>query len=349
MTEAVYVLEPGSYVRREGSSLKIVKGDEVLEQIPATGLKRLILMGYVSLSGAVLDFLIQNQIETVFMTPTGRFRARLALDEHGHVARRRAQYAQLGTPGFALETAKIIVRGKIGNTARFLTLRARQYADDALRVAAATLKGLSDHVGKVDDLDALRGLEGTAGRVYFEVFGHLLRNPAFSFTGRTKRPPLDPVNALLSFVYTLLTNDVLSAVKAYGLDPHLGSLHEVSYGRPSLACDLVEEYRCFLGDRLVLGLINRGAVGVDDFVYRKAPQKDYVDEEELRKKRPVEMKPAVSRALISSYEEMMKGRILYSAEGKRVTYRRLIQLQAQAFGKYLESGEGPYSPFVWET
>ena len=133
--EAVYVLEPGSYIRREGMSLKVVKDGKVLEQIPADGLKRLMLVGYVSLTGSVLDFLIRNRVETVFMTPTGRFRARLTLDEQGHVERRRTQYLQLSRKAFALETARMVVRGKIRNMLRFTLLRARQYGDEALKIA----------------------------------------------------------------------------------------------------------------------------------------------------------------------------------------------------------------------
>lgn len=347
--DAVYVIEPGSYLRREGASLKIVKGSELVEQIPATGLKRLMLIGYVSLTGGVLDFLIQNRVETVFMTPTGRFRARLALDEHRHVERRKAQYLTLSRPECALKTAGIVVEGKISNMIRFLMLRSRQYGNEAMKLAAAQLRSVSVHLGDVKDLDALRGLEGTASRIYFEVFSHLIKNAAFSFSGRNRRPPLDPVNALLSFIYTLLTNEVLSAIKARGLDPYLGSLHEISYGRPSLACDLVEEYRCFLGDRLVLGLINRKAVRPEDFIIRKRAPKNYVDEEEMKEKRPVEMKPAISRAFIAAYEEMMKRTIYYPVLKKKVTYRWLIQMQVQRFADYLEEPEKTYVPFSWET
>jgi CRISP-associated protein Cas1 len=148
--EAVYVLEPGSYIRREGTSLKVVKGGKVLEQIPADGLKRLMLVGYVSLTGGVLDFLIRNRVETVFMTPTGRFRARLSLDEHGHVALRRAQYLQLSRKEFALETARTVVSGKIRNMLRLTLLRARQYGDETLKIAAASLNSASAHLKDIN-------------------------------------------------------------------------------------------------------------------------------------------------------------------------------------------------------
>ena len=134
-----------------------------------------------------------------------------------------------------------------------------------------------------------------------------------------------------------------------GLDPYLGALHEISYGRPSLACDLVEEYRSFLGDRLVLGLINKKVVQADDFIYRENPPAEYVNEEEMKAKRPVEMKPAISRAFISAYEEMMKRRITYGPLNKKTTHRWLILQQARAFGNYLENSSEAYAPFVWEV
>ena len=345
--DSVYVLEPGSYIRREGRTLKVIKDGNVLEQIPAADLKRLMLIGYVTLSGGVLDFLIHNRIETVFMTPTGRFRARLALDEHRHVALRKAQYLRLSDSAFALDAAKIIVRGKTENMLHFLLLRARQYTNQALKMAAVKLKALMSGIENVRNIEALRGVEGAGARMYFESFPHMLQNDAFAFRGRNRRPPLDPVNALLSFVYTLLTNEVLSAVKACGLDPYMGALHEVSYGRPSIACDLVEEYRCFLGDRLVLSLINRKAIDSDDFIYRKNPPKTFVDENEMKTKRPVEMKPAIRRALVTAYEKMMKKEINYPPLNKKISYRWLILQQARSFGAYLQDNKKAYAPFTW--
>jgi len=347
--DTVYILEPGSYLRRDGASLKVLKDGKVMDQVPVDGLKRLMLVGYVSLSGGVLDFLIQQRVETVFVTPTGRFRARLFLDEHRHVTLRTAQYHQLGDERIALKTAGAIVRGKIGNMYRFLLIRSRQYQDDVLRTAAIRLRAMQSRVRTPGNFDVLRGMEGAAARVYYGVFKNLIRNESFAFNGRNRRPPLDPVNALLSFVYTLLTNEVLSAINAYGLDPYLGSLHDVSYGRPSLACDLVEEYRSFLGDRLVLGLINRKAVKPHDFVYRKPPPAELIDERQMKLKRPVEMKPAIRRAFVSAYEQMMKRRIFYEPLDKTIEYRWLIQNQVRQFGKYLENTEHDYRPFVWEN
>lgn len=346
--ESVYVMEPGCYLRREGSALHVVKDGKVVDHIPAEGLKRLILVGYINLTGAVLDFLIRRQVETVFMTPTGRFRARLGINEHRHVALRKAQYQQLSDSGFAARTAGMIVSGKIRNMIHLLLLRGRQYDDPTLKNAAAGLRSIVNRLENTGDLDIIRGLEGAATRIYFQCFGRLIRNDQFTFNGRNRRPPLDPVNALLSFVYTLLTNEVTSAISASGLDPYMGALHEISYGRPSLACDLVEEYRAYLGDRLVLGLVNRKSVSPEDFIYRQPAKKAYADENEMKAGRPVEMRPPVRRAFLSAYEQMMKRTVGSGSETGATTYRWLIMSQVRAFGDYLQNPEKSYSPFVWD-
>ena len=346
--ESLYVLEPGTFLRREGSSLKVMQGKKMVERIPAGDLKRLMLVGYVSLTGSVLDFLISNRIETVFVTPTGRFRARLGLDEHRHVALRSAQYLRLNEKPYALDTARRLVQGKIRNMYRFLRFRSVQYKNEALKITALKLRSMAAHTDSVKEMEILRGLEGAASRIYFSAFPGLIRNPDFSFQGRNKRPPRDPVNALLSFVYTLLTNEVQSAISICGLDPYLGSLHEISYGRPSLACDLVEEYRVFLGDRLVLGLINKKLIHPHDFILRENAPASFADEEEMKNTRPVEMKPAVTRALISSYEEMMRRSVHYPRTDKKITYRWLMLSQVRLFAQSLENPETPYQPFEWE-
>ena len=347
--DAVYIMEPGSWLRREGATLCVYKDRKLIEKVPAEGLKRLILVGRINLTGPVLDFLITQRVETVFMTPTGRFRARLGIDEHRHVALRKAQYEKLGDTGFALNTARVIVSEKTENMARFLTIRGREYGKEPLRSAAASLKVFAARSATAGCIEQLRGLEGAASRTYFGVFRHLILNERFHFSGRNRRPPLDPLNALLSFVYTLLTNEVLSAIKARGLDPYMGALHEIAYGRPSLACDLVENYRAFLGDRLVLGLINRQAVSPDDFIYRHPENVNYRDEDEMKAKRPVEMKPGARKAFIASYEAMMQRRVAAGDGAAGGTYRWIMLQQVGAFADYLEHPEKGYASFSWRT
>ena len=348
--ETVYTLEPGSYLRKDGESLKVLKDKTVIDQIPAAHLKKLVLAGYVSLSGSVLDFLIKNRVETVFITPTGRFRARLMIDEHKHVKLRQQQYINLSEPMFAQRVMRCLVARKITNMTRFCRARGADYKNERLTAAAAQLKMFEAKLSEASAADTIRGMEGAATRIYYSVFGEMIRNSDFSFNGRNRRPPRDPVNALLSFVYTLLTNEVLSAIKVCGLDPYMGSLHEIAYGRPSLACDLVEEYRCHLGDRFVLGLINRRMIQPGDFVYRRL-EKDpeaMVDEQEMKESRPVEMKPETSKTLIAAYEAMMARRFYYKPDDSRITYRQLIHHQARRFADFLIDPEAVYQPFIPE-
>jgi CRISPR-associated protein Cas1 len=345
--ERFYVLEPSTQLRKSGSHLVVMRGGEKVAEIPIEGLEQLTLLGYASLSGAVLDVLIRNRIETVLVTPQGRFRARLLVDEHKHVQRRQAQYVRLGDPAVALACARSVVGGKLRNGARLLALRGSDYDDPELRMAAARIKGLVRLLDTASDLEQVRGVEGRGAHLYFQAFPRLIRVEGFAFNGRNRRPPLDPVNALLSFVYTLLTLEVLTAVKIVGLDPYLGTLHEVDYGRPSLACDLVEEWRSFLGDRLVLSLINRRVVGPDDFVVREVDHPDGVDEEDLRRRRPVEMKPRTCRAFIQTYENWMTARAPIPGKKLRTDYRGLIRHQVKHFLDYLKGDAERYEPYRW--
>jgi CRISPR-associated protein Cas1 len=343
----VYILEPGTYLRKAGENLCLTREGKSIEEIPLSNLEQLTLVGYTSLSGAVLNTLIANRVETVLIDPKGRFKGRLCVDEHKHVKRRMAQYLKLSKPEFALKTARYIVRGKLRNQARFLALRGKYLKNEAVLGISAALRALDRELDYVDDLELVRGIEGHGARLYFQAFGHLIQNSEFTFLGRNRRPPLDPINALLSFVYTLLTNEVLTAIKTVGLDPYLGALHAIDYGRPSLACDLVEEWRAYLGDRLTLTLVNRKSVSPDDFVYRRIQNTDFVDEEDLKQKRPVEMKPGVCRAFLETYERLMQKTIKNPDTGKNTTYRNMILYQVRLFEEYLMDKKETYQPFSW--
>lgn len=347
--ERIYVLEPGTFLKKDGTNLALTREGKVVDRVAMDGLKQLTLIGYTSLSGAVLRALVRGRVETVLLTPSGRFEGRLCVDEHKQVLRRKAQYLRLSDPKAQAEVAGWIVRGKLRAQARLLALRGQQHGVETLGAAAAAIRALERTFPASSlDMDLIRGIEGHASRIYFHAFPDLLRNPAFSFPGRVKRPPTDPVNALLSFVYTVLTNEVLSAIQRVGLDPYLGSLHEVSYGRPSLACDLVEEWRVFLADRLVLGLLNRKALTPDDFVYRPSDQIAYADEEELCDKRPVEMKPATMRALLKAHDAWMATRVSDPVAQDKTTYRELILRQVRRFNAWVMDETPEYSSFPWE-
>ena len=189
--ENLYVIEQGSYLAKSGNSLKIMKQGTVLETVPASDLNKLVLTGYVSLTGPVLDYLIQNRVETVFLTPTGRFRARLMIDEHKHVALRKAQYDQLSAPDSSIAVMKLVVKGKLENMAAFLLRRGRDYSESKLKAGAAALTSLVATLKKAQEKSVIRGIEGAGSRIYFSVFPLLIRNDDFTFRGRNRRPPKD--------------------------------------------------------------------------------------------------------------------------------------------------------------
>lgn len=341
----VYVLDQGSYLRKSGPNLALYKDRKMIEEIPCANLEQLVLMGYTSLTGGVMDFLIRNRVETVFLSPRGAFRGRLNIDDHKDVERRRKQYLNLSDKDFLLKTARSLVQGKLRNQARFLQVLGQRNSSQHVLSMAMAIRAMVRNVQELDTLDILRGVEGNAAKIYFKAFGHLIKNPEFSFSIRTKRPPLDPVNALLSFIYTMLTNEVLSAIKTSGLDPCLGALHEPAYGRPSLACDLVEEWRTYLGDRLVLQLINKGSIKKHDFVFRDISRTDFVDEHDLIKKRPVEMKPGICRALIQSYEKWMNLNTQVKDLKHKLTHRGYMLHQVRKFQAYIQDDSAEYLPF----
>lgn len=317
----LYVLEPGSFIRISGDTLIIEQNGKKLREIPARGLQSLILMGRCSMTGAVLDFLIDNGVDTVFMTLTGRFRARLLLDTAGHVQLRQLQYRRLGEKSFCLKTAINIVKIKLNNQVNFLIRKSYRERTQKLKQVIVQLKLLFKKVSQASTLDEVRGLEGASARIFYQGYGLLIKNENFSFTGRNKHPPLDPVNALLSFVYTLFTNQVVNAIKASGLDPYLGALHEPAKGRPSLACDLVEEWRAS-AENFVLTIVNKRMVRPDDFV--KTGRRD----------RPIEMAPSFIRALLKAYEYKMATQI--NINGQKMAMRWAIQQRVRDFIKYLE-------------
>jgi len=339
----VYVLTPGTYLRKRGDNLCLIQEGKVVDEVGFHNLTQLILIGYISLSGAVLNSLVVHRVETVLLDGKGRFKGRLCVEEHKHVQRRMNQYLKLNAPLFSLKTAQRIVKGKLLNQARFLALRSNKSNREKISNYLAAIKALSKTVEQTTDLDVVRGIEGHASRLYFQAFGHLIANKEFSFLGRNKRPPLDPVNALLSFVYTLLTNEVLTAIKIVGLDPYLGALHAIEYGRPSLACDLVEEWRTVLGDRLVLTLINRKIVKKEDFTYRQIESVGFIDETELKNKRPVQMKPAICKVFLEAYENFIQSKVKYYPEEEMTSYRNAILKQVEAFKTYLLEGKD-YEP-----
>jgi CRISPR-associated protein Cas1 len=263
LLNTLYVTTQGAYVHLDHETLKVEVGEETKLRVPVHHLGSVVCFGRVSVSPAAMAQCAQDQRDLVFLSRSGRFRAKVVGPTSGNVLLRLAQHQAYQDHEQAISIARNIVAAKVQNARLLLMREARQTEDeeseDALRAAAGEMGSVIEALPKTVDMDAIRGHEGYAAAVYFSVFNRLIRTSeaAFTFDGRNRRPPRDPVNAILSFLYSLIQVECQAACEGVGLDPQIGFLHAVRPGRPSLALDLMEELRAAVADRLVLTLINR--------------------------------------------------------------------------------------------
>ena len=274
LLNTLYVTTPETYLRLDNDTLRVQVQHETRLRVPLHHLSAVVCFGHINLSAPLMHLLADRGIALVLLDDNGRFKARLEGAVSGNVLLRQAQFQRVADPIFTLEQARACVAGKVKNTRQVLQRGAREAAseDEAKTLArrandlAATLRALPE----ADSLDALRGLEGEAARQYFSGLSLLVRpaqREAFAMDGRTRRPPRDRFNALISFLYAMWMNDCRSALEAAGLDPQVGFLHALRPGRAALALDLMEEFRPW-ADRLALTLINRGQLKASDFDVR---------------------------------------------------------------------------------
>lgn len=251
----LYIHEQGASVRRVHQRLKVVKGDEVLHTVRLRDLERLVLLGNIDLTAQAMAILLEEGIETVLLSATGYLRGRLQPGESKNVLLRQAQFARYADMDFRLRAARAIIDRKIRNARALLQRHARNHPDPLFTETMAALETCCAHLATQQTPEQLLGVEGDAARRYFAAFGKMLRGE-LPFTGRNRRPPRDGVNAALSFGYTLLMSELVGIAAAEGMDPHVGLLHDLHYGRPSLALDVLEEFRQPVVDRLVVTLVN---------------------------------------------------------------------------------------------
>ena len=276
LLNTLYVMTPKAYVHLENATVRIDVEREKRLQVPLHHLTGLVTFGNVMVSPALIHRLADEGKSLVLLDEHGRFKARLEGPVSGNILLRQAQHRAASNPQTTLEFARIFVAGKLKNSRAILQRGAREAAnpDEAgqLARAADNLAASLRTTAGATNLDELRGIEGEAARGYFAALNLIVKpqaRQAFALNGRTRRPPLDRFNALLSFLYALLMNDCRSALESAGLDPQLGFLHAVRPGRAALALDLQEEFRSILADRLALTLINRGQLSADDFETRE--------------------------------------------------------------------------------
>jgi CRISP-associated protein Cas1 len=264
----LYVTTTDSWLHKDGECVVVRVDGQPARRIPVQGVQGLVCFGRVAMSPQLMAHCAENGVAVTYLTENGRFLASVQGQTRGNVLLRREQYRWADDPHRSAAIARFILKAKLGNARSVLRRAARETGDLGRLTAAADAHGAAlTRLDRERTLDGLRGVEGDAGATYWSAFDALISHDdaAFRFAGRNRRPPLDAVNCLLSFVYTLLAHDVRAALEGVGLDPYVGFLHRDRPGRTSLAFDLMEEFRPPLADRLVLSLINRRQVSPSGF------------------------------------------------------------------------------------
>jgi CRISPR-associated protein Cas1 len=275
LLNTLYVTTPESYLTREGENVVVKVNDETKFRIPIHNLEGIVCFGYMGASPQLMRLCSDHHVGLSFLSPSGWFQARVIGKTRGNVLLRRMQYRLADDSTISLDISRSFIVGKIVNCTTVLERSLRDHEDTIDREKVRTVDALLiENLKKTEDcisLDALRGIEGNCAKYYFSVFNELIlkQKNDFFFIERTRRPPLDNMNSLLSFFYTLLAHDIESALETVGLDPYVGFFHTDRPGRPSLALDLMEELRPFLADRMALNLVNLCQLSGDDFLKKE--------------------------------------------------------------------------------
>jgi CRISPR-associated protein Cas1 len=335
----LYVMTPLSYLHLENDTLRVDVERVKKLQVPLHHLGSVVCLGNIMLSPALMHRCADDGISLVLLDGNGRFKARLEGAVSGNILLRQAQHRQASDAAFALNVSRAMIAGKLRNARQVLLRGAREAADEAdaktLTAGATALRASVRTLPQAANLDSVRGIEGDAAKVYFSAMNGIVRRDArsvFAMDGRTRRPPRDRINALLSFLYSMLMNDCRSALEAVGLDPQLGFLHAVRPGRAALALDLMEEFRAIMADRLVLTLINRGQISAGDFVEREGGA--------------VLLEGDARRAVVVAYQERKQEEITHPLLETKMPIGLLPQIQARLLARHIRGETETYLPFL---
>lgn len=339
----LYVTTDGAWLKKDGANVVMEIDGTEKARLPVHMLESLVCMGRVMVSPPLLGFCAEQGISVSFLSANGKFLARVEGPVSGNVLLRREQYRRTDDALQCADIVRNLLLGKVHNQRVVLGRALRDHGDalaDAdhaeLTHAHKRLRRILDRLLQEESLDVLRGLEGEAAQAYFGVFNHLIRapDPALRFNGRSRRPPLDAINALLSFLYTLLTHDCRSALETVGLDPAVGFLHRDRPGRPSLALDLLEEFRPLLADRLALSLINRRQINIRDFT--RLDNGAVLLKEDSRK------------TVLVAYQERKREDMLHAFLEEKCATGLFPLIQAQLMARHLRGDLEAYPPFLWK-
>jgi CRISP-associated protein Cas1 len=339
----LYVTTEGAWLKKDGANVVMeVDGDE-RARLPIHMLASVVCFGRVLVSPPLLGYCAEQGVSVAYLSANGRFLARVEGPVAGNVLLRREQYRVSDDLPRAALIVRNVVTGKLFNQRAVVSRALRDHGDKLPDVARAAMERTQKRLSIIarrllteTDIDVLRGLEGEAAQSYFGVFGHLIRvdDPALQFRGRSRRPPLDAVNAVLSFLYTLLTHDCRSALETVGLDPAVGFLHRDRPGRPSLALDLIEEMRPVIADRLALSLVNRKQLNKRDFKTFENGAVTFSDQ--------------ARKAVLVAYQERKRDEILHPFIDEKIPLGMVPFVQAQLLARCLRGDIDAYPAFLWK-
>jgi CRISPR-associated protein Cas1 len=340
LLNTLFVTTQGAYLSKTGETVEVRHEKQTKLQLPIHTLGGIICFGNVTCSPFLMGLCGEHQVTVSFLTEYGRFLARVHGPVNGNVLLRKEQYRRSDDVTASAEIARPVIMAKIANSRVVLhrALRDRPQAEHNadLQNALNQLGHYLEVLKMPGPLDALRGIEGMAANLYFDHFDHLItvNKAAFTFTQRSRRPPLDNVNALLSFLYTLLMHDVTAALESVGLDPAVGFLHRDRPGRPSLALDLMEEFRSVMADRLALSLINRQQIKPEGFRTTESGA--------------VRMNDETRKELLIAYQKRKQEEILHPFLNEKIAVGLIPHVQALLLARHLRGDLDGYPPFFWK-
>ncbi|MCF0186114.1 MAG: type I-C CRISPR-associated endonuclease Cas1 [Bacteroidaceae bacterium] len=335
LLNVLYITRPNGYLKKDGLNLVVEADGEEIFRIPIHNIEGVVTFGYLGASPGAIKLCVDNNVSLAFHTPTGKFIARAQGPTHGNVLLRKRQYDLADDTDFAVSLSRIMIAAKIQNYRNILRRAIRDNGpNDDLETVARRLEWHKNEVLKAENPQSIRGIEGIAANEYFGVLPHMIiqQHDDFPFSGRTKHPPVGRVNVLLSYVYTLLANELTSALDAVGLDPYVGFLHTLRPGRASLALDMMEELRAYLGDRLVLSLINRKQITSHDFIQQSEDSIVLTDNGR--------------KTIISAWQDRKKTEITHPYLNEKIPLGLLPHAQAMLMARYLRGDLDNYPVFI---
>ncbi len=340
LLNTLYVMTQGSYLKKEGETITVLLEKQVRLRVPVITIQSIVLFGDILVTPALFGFCAKKGISISWLSVYGRFLGRLVGPTQGNVLLRREQYRISEDKTRAVQVARTIIAAKIANSRTVLQRALRDHQDKidekAMSSAITVLRHAMEKAHSETDLETLRGLEGDASRTYFSVFNDLIisQKADFTFANRSRRPPMDRVNAMMSFYYTLLYHDIRSALETTGLDPAVGFLHRDRPGRMSLALDIMEEFRPFFGDRLVLSLINLNQIDAKDF--------------QVTGTGAVRFKDSGMKTVLAEYQKKKQESLTHPFLEDEMHIGITFHAQALLLARYIRGDIDGYPSFFWK-